>query len=193
MSRFGKARGYGRHYTDEMRSIDVRRLQREGALKPGAISNVSWTLRGGSTASIGVAAKSDHVRFIYRNSERGGPWKDVDCRVELDRTPMHFGGEQTWWRCPCCHRRVALLYVGRAMACRHCWNLAYRVEQETDENRAFRRVHRIRSRLGWSPNILNGAGDKPKGMHWRTFLRLRAEHDAHVQQVFGMLRAWLRG
>ncbi|MGH8579130.1 MAG: hypothetical protein ACREVK_03055 [Gammaproteobacteria bacterium] len=30
------------------------------------------------------------------------------------------------------------------------------------------------------PGILNGNGWKPKGMHWRTFERLTAEHDAFV-------------
>jgi hypothetical protein len=28
---------------------------------------------------------------------------------------------------------------------------------------------------------LNGNGSKPKGMHWRTYLRLRSYHDALVQ------------
>jgi hypothetical protein len=32
--------------------------------------------------------------------------------------------------------------------------------------------------LGWQAGIANPKGDKPKGMHWRTFERLKAEHDA---------------
>jgi hypothetical protein len=41
----------------------------------------------------------------------------------------------------------------------------------------MRRADTIRRRLGWEPGILNGDGGKPKGMHWRTFERLKAEHD----------------
>lgn len=44
-----------------------------------------------------------------------------------------------------------------------------------------RRADKIRQRLGWEPGILNGDGDKPKGMHWHTFERLQEEHDAYVE------------
>lgn len=48
----------------------------------------------------------------------------------------------------------------------------------TPSNRATRRADRLRERLGWEPGILNGTGDKPKGMHWRTSERLKASHNA---------------
>lgn len=43
-------------------------------------------------------------------------------------------------------------------------------------------------RLGWESGIPNGNGDKPKGMHWRTFERLQSTHDAQsiYQAVAGM-------
>ncbi len=48
---------------------------------------------------------------------------------------------------------------------------------------------RIREKLAWEPGILNGNGWKPKGMHWRTFERLTAEHDAFVQiSLAGMVQ-----
>jgi hypothetical protein len=37
--------------------------------------------------------------------------------------------------------------------------------------------------LGWKPGILNGDGDKPKGMHWRTFERMGSSHDVHVHRA----------
>ncbi len=196
MGGFGSGRRWGdggKRCTDDMRSIDVRRLRRDGLLKPGTAFGWNWTRRGEIVASINVAAMVDRVRFTYRNSERGGPWVDVNCDAVLDCTPMHFGGVQTWWRCPCCHRRVALLYVGRRMACRRCWNLAYRCERESEQDRTIRRAERIRERLGWEPGILNGIGwEKPKGMHWRTFERLRIEHDAHAGRALAMMERWMR-
>ena len=73
-----------------------------------------------------------------------------------------------------------ILYIGKAPACRHCYRLAYRSERETLDDRATRQSDKLRDRLGWIPGILHGNGPKPKGMHWRTFERLQARHDAYV-------------
>ncbi len=88
-----------------------------------------------------------------------------------------------------CGRRVALLYLGGSgiFACRHCCQLAYACQRESADDRATRRADKIRERLGWEPGILNGEGWKPTGMHWRTFDRLKAQHDAFV----GVSLAWM--
>lgn len=39
---------------------------------------------------------------------------------------------------------------------------------------------RLRDKLGWGPGIMNVDRSKPKGMHWRTFVWLKAEHDALI-------------
>jgi hypothetical protein len=69
-------------------------------------------------------------------------------------------------------------FGGSIFACRHCHKLAYQCQRETDDDRAMRRADTIRRRLGWEAGIANPEGDKPKGMHWRTFERLKAEHVA---------------
>lgn len=113
--------------------------------------------------------------------------------VRLDWTNCTLGGRRAWLLCPArgCGRRVALLYIGGAgiFACRHCYKLAYASQRERPDDRAARRADRIRDRLGWGAGILNGEGDKTKGMHWRTFERLVAQHDAHVEAALaGMVR-----
>ena len=72
-------------------------------------------------------------------------------------------------------------------ACRTCYGLAYVVQRETAGDRAIRRADAIRDRLKWEPGILNPDGWKPKGMHWRTFWRLKDEHD---RLKGGVLGAW---
>jgi hypothetical protein len=54
--------------------------------------------------------------------------------------------------------------------------------------------------MGRELGILNGSGWKPKGMHWKTFERLKAEHDALVEialagmaRRLGLLQARLDG
>ena len=142
-----------------------------------------WTRNGEIIASIGMSVQADHVAFTYRHRAAGGPWQDVYCTAWLDRTPCTYGGTRAWWLCPTCGRRVAILYIGKTPACRHCYRLAYRSERETTSDRATRQINKLRDRLDWEPGFLNGNGPKPKGMHWRTFRRLQSRHDAYMQQT----------
>ena len=59
--------------------------------------------------------------------------------------------------------------------------LAYPSQRETWDDRAARRADRIREKLKWQPGILKPNGWIPKGMHWSTFERLTAQHQAFVQ------------
>jgi hypothetical protein len=45
--------------------------------------------------------------------------------------------------------------------------------------------------MGWVPGILNYDGPKPKGMHWNTFAKLSARHDAFSQISLSGLEARL--
>ncbi|MGR3291959.1 MAG: hypothetical protein ACU0C9_12300, partial [Paracoccaceae bacterium] len=77
----------------------------------------------------------------------------------------------------------------------HCHRLAYPSQRECASDRATRRADNIREKLGWPGGIIEGSGwGKPKGMHWRTYERLCAEHDdfsdiavAGFVQRFGVL------
>ena len=180
MGGFGSGRQGGKDCTGDMRPVDVRHLQRDGSLKPGQSYGLQWKRGGNVVASINLAVQADYVRFTYRHSRHGGEWQDVQAVAYLDRMPCRFGGSRAWWLCPCCGRRVAILYIGKTPACRHCYRLAYRSEREDAGDRASRQADKLRDRLGWEPGILNGNGGKPKGMHWRTFERLQAQHDAYA-------------
>ncbi len=169
--------------TSDYRSIDVRRWQRDGLLVPHQSFSWQWSRDGKTVASIDVRTEPGRVILTYRHRSRGEDWTDKSYPVYLEWTPCNFGGERAWFRCPAmgCGRRVAILYAGDIFACRRCYQLAYSSQREAVHDRAARRADKIRDRLGWEPGILNGNGWKPKGMHWRTFERLTAQHDAFVQ------------
>jgi hypothetical protein len=77
-----------------------------------------------------------------------------------------------------CGRRVAIIYSsGDVFACRQCCGLAYASQQEPVRERGISTARKIRMRLGGAPNITRPFPDKPKGMHWRTYDRLRRVHD----------------
>jgi len=177
--------------TDDYRSIDVRRWRRDGLLDSHQSFGWQWSRHGEVVASIQVRTEPGRVILTYRHRSGGSDWQDESYAVYLDWTACHLGGQRPWFLCPgrCCGRRVAILYGGAIFACRHCYRLAYPSQRETDDDRAARRADRIRERLGWEPGILNGSGLKPKGMHWRTFEKLTAEHDAFVEEsLAGMAR-----
>ncbi len=175
----------GRDTTSDLRSLDVRRLQRDGLLSPGQAFVWSWHRNDKRMASISIRTEANRVTLDYRHQSRGGPWQSMNYPVWLSWTDCTYGGQRAWFLCPAnsCGRRVALLYIGSSgiFACRHCYRLAYDSQRETADDRALRRANTIRRRLGWEPGILNGNGWKPKGMHWRTFERLKAEHDAFAR------------
>lgn len=185
MGGFGSGRGTrynAADCTDDFRRLDVRRWQRDGFLTVGHAFGWTWTRDGEAIASIQVKANTDRVVLNYRHRSGGGEWKSEEYPVLLDWTACSYGGQRAWFLCPAqgCGRRVAILYGGGVFACRHCYRLAYASQRETDYDRAARRADKIRERLDWEPGILNGQGIKPKGMHWRTFERMAAEHEVFV-------------
>jgi hypothetical protein len=76
---------------------------------------------------------------------------------------------------------VAILYGGPIFACRHCYGLVYRTQRQEDYERLDWKAEKIRARLGWRNRF---SGGKRKGMRWRTFERLVAEHDALTEEAW---------
>lgn len=205
MGGFGSGRQGGKRCTNDMLALDVRSINRAGRLTPGSWFTWQWTCNGEKTASIQLRVEADSVVLDYRNRSnhhKGGEWESMRYAVALDWTPCGFGGKRVWWRCPAvgCGRRVAVLHGGRVFACRQCNRLAYRSQREAEDDRASRRANTIRRRLGWPAGILHGNGGKPKGMHWRTYWRLYAQHNevqgealAGMTAKLGLLRERLDG
>jgi hypothetical protein len=72
-------------------------------------------------------------------------------------------------------------------ACRHCSRLAYASQQESAHERGLPKAQNIRMRLGGSANMLDDFPEKPKGMHWRKYERLRRVHDAaKARSIIGL-------
>lgn len=186
----GRSWGYGsRDSTDDYRSIDVRRWKRDGLLNPHQSFQWRWLRNDEVVGSINVRTEQCRVMLSYRQRSWGDEWQDEQYPVNLEWTDCHLGGKRPWFLCPArgCWRRVAILYGGRIFACRRCYDLSYPSQRESWGDRAARRADRIREKLDWEPGILNGEGDKPKGMHWSTFNRLTAQHEFLVQSSMGEL------
>ncbi len=193
MGGYSSGRHGGKRTTNDMLALDIRKIQRAGRLTPGQSFGWQWTRGGDQIASINMRTATDRVTLVYRSRSNGDDWQDMNYPVRLTWTACNYGGYRAWWLCPAvgCGRRVAVLYGGKVYACRHCHKLAYQTQREQAHDRASSRANTIRKRLGWDAGILNLPGGKPKGMHWRTFERLQAAHDAHTNQALAGMTAKL--
>lgn len=186
MGNFSSGRRGGKRMTTDLRTLDVRQVQREGGLEPGETFGCTWRRGGEVIASVDLKAQTDRVMLDYQRKVNG-EWQARHCPVEIAWTACHYGGQRAWWLCPGagCGRRVALLYAGLRFECRHCHDLAYKSQRQAPDERAYKRADALRARLGWGPGVIHGPEGKPKGMHWRTFGRLHARYDASVLVALG--------
>jgi hypothetical protein len=179
--------------TDECRSLDVRRLHREGLLRSGNRFSWRWSCAGREVASIRAFVYEDKLCLHYR-SKSGGEWVDVKEPVPLEWTPCNFGGERPWFVCPGvgCGRRVAILYgPGKYFLCRHCYDLRYESQRKDKQDRALRRAQKIRMRLGGTANMLELFPERPKGVHHDTYMKLFWEHHEAEREHLVGAQEWL--
>jgi hypothetical protein len=67
--------------------------------------------------------------------------------------------------------------------------LAYASQQEASRNRGLGKAQKVQMRLGGSPDMSKAFPDKPRGMHWRTYERLRFAHDiAKARSILGLMK-----
>lgn len=169
-SRFGAGRPGWKRKAEVSLALDVRQLARKGRLKPGCFS-WSWTYThtGESAGSVNVrvTGSPEQVILSYQWTPSGGEPRTMECALPIERTNCNYGGTRPWFLCPKCQRRCAVVYFGGgSYACRRCNQIAYYSQSEDLMDRAFRKKRKLEARLvdGWG---------KPKGMHWRTYERLR--------------------
>jgi hypothetical protein len=165
--------------------IDIGLWHREGRLRPGQSFPNAWTCDGEPVGSITVAVEPRAVVLSFQvHNQLTDERAPVEQRVPVEWTRCHFGGGRPWFRCTAsseghyCGRRVCKLYfLSSIFACRHCYGLSYATQLEPLRLRGLARARKIRMRLGGGPNMFDPFPSKPKGMHWRTYKRLRHLHD----------------
>lgn len=177
--------------TQQCLSLDIRLLQKAGALEVGAILPWAWYHNGEMYAARLTVGTSHGIqlRGIEELLDRpGGPARRW---IAITRTPCNLGGERAWWRCSQCDRRIAIVYEDEgSWACRHCLRLTYASQSERPTNRAHRQANKIRRRLGWKVGIAYPNGGRPKGMHVRTFEHWVEKHERYAEIARADLLAW---
>ena len=115
------------------------------------MGSLSWSCGSEQTGSIRYRIEADRMILNYRHRPHGGEWEPVEQVISFDRTSCNYGGHRTWFLCPRCWKRVAVLYgAGKYFLCRHCYDLAYGSQQESPPFRLLRKAQKIRACLGGS-------------------------------------------
>ena len=173
----GRRNQNGKKLTVSYNSLDIRLLQRKGLLAAGSSTYLSLSGVNRKVGLFEVTSESNRMTLRYSHRLENGNLKLEDYPISIEWTPCNYGGMRAWFRCPAlgCNRRVAILYGGEHFACRHCHQLAYPCQRDSGNDGTFRQVRKMRSRLGWGRGIISGCGERPKGMHWSTYLRLFEE------------------
>jgi hypothetical protein len=172
--------------TDAYPALDIRALKQAGWLSRSPHKRrthpMVWT-REATLVAIGmlvVLGRPNRSPFKLRlcfgaADENGEPYTASD-DIRLAYTPCRYGGCRAWFRCPLCEERKAVLWLaGGLISCRRCQNLVYSSTREGALDRACRRAHRARARLGAGHGSPVVCPPKPNGMHWLTYLRYREQ------------------
>jgi hypothetical protein len=133
-------------------------------LHQGIVLNFSRASQSDKCGLIGLRVETDRLVLIYRNRQNGGQWEQIKDEIFFTL-------------CPGCNQRVAIIYGGKYYRCRHCHNLTYSSQQESESDRLMRKARKIRSQLGASKNLSVPILFKPKNIHQKTFDRLRKTAD----------------
>ncbi len=163
MGGFGSGRSGWRPVAEHLHSIDVNKFNREGILQHWRGTWAWWDSDGERTGSVSLNIGFDQIHATGTLSDE--PW---DQTITLSWTPCNFGGSRPWFNCPSwrCNRRVGKLYIGGSgFACRTCYRLVHASTREDAVGRIWRKKGKLEARLGED-------GEKPKGMHWRTYERI---------------------
>jgi len=160
-----------RQCLDDQLPVDVRALARIGALAAGQLTEWRWPAGQEPCAGVALGCES-HLELRLGDQPQ--------CRLVMLRivcTPCTFGGVRQWFLCPQCGGRCAVLYAAAGFRCRRCLALPYRSQRQRQRGRALLRANKIRGRMGWPPGLFAPDGQRPKGMHERTFARRRETLD----------------
>jgi len=176
---------------EEYRQIDLAWLRRHGMLELGRISTIDWSRDGRPTGNMGILSLPGAIQLVYRVRDTGEEWQDVSERIPLAETDTAFGGRRQWFQCPTCRRRCRVLYCRRLFRCRICHGLSYASQFETPHFRVLSRAQKLRKRLGGSSDVSEAFPPKPRGMHWRTYERLRDIHDDLQERWAAGMMTWM--
>jgi hypothetical protein len=148
-------------------SLDVRELRRRRILGD------EWVKIGPSLRWLRIACmRVARYRIIIQLWKQATPQN-----IPVSWTKCHLGGLRPWMHCPYCEKRVAKLYRGLGgYFCRACiGNPIYASQSKSAQGRRHFHACKLRLHLNGEASLTAPFPERPRGMHRRTYERLRQE------------------
>jgi len=162
-------------------ALDVRELHRSGVLQDSWVTyrpSLRWP----------CVTKITAARYVILLELR---MRSTPQHIRVSWTRCHFGGTRPWMHCPFCKRRVAKLFMGLGgYYCRPCvGNPIYASQTKSAQSRRHYRACKLRLRLGGDASPAKPFPERPRGMHRKTFARLRRKSEELEADISPRLRA----
>jgi hypothetical protein len=147
-------------------SLDVRELKRFGLLQDDRMS-LNAPFRWPQVRRIVSSRYWLEVEFSDRLTMQ---------QIRVSWTRCNLGGWRPWMHCSYCETRVAKLLKGfGGYCCRSCiGNPLYASQAKSAHGRRHFGICKIRLQLGGYASLTEPFPDRPRGMHRKTYQRLKA-------------------
>ena len=117
--------------------------------------------------------------------------QEIAQNVRVSWTRCHIGGWRPWLHCPYCDKRVAKLLKGLGgYSCRACiGNPRYASQTKSRHGRKHFELCKIRLQLNGEASPLKPFPERPRGMHRKRYLRMKARALELEQDLPAKLRS----
>ncbi|MCP4570634.1 MAG: hypothetical protein GY841_23865 [FCB group bacterium] len=148
---------------EECLNLNINNLNRDSkgqtCLKPGLSGTIDW--KDGKNR-IGVTTyHNNETGLLFLRLDFTNKGENIRQEVPITLTGMPTGGKRPWFICSVnrdgvfCGRRVGKLFLpsyGKLFACRHCYDLAYKSQQEwiNPRSKALFKSIQMLGALEWS-------------------------------------------
>lgn len=156
---------------DEFFKIDLASFERDW-FASNHEGKIVWSRAGRNTGTIGFRLQQDCMELRYTYGQ-GTDRKEIRERVDFTFTAPKFGGQRRWFICPECENRCRTLFGGRYFRCRKCRRATYPSQYNQLRLPGLSSIENARKSLNGDTGIFDPFPEKPKGMHWRTYRRLK--------------------
>ena len=158
-------------FCEEVPSVSVSSLAKRGLLNAAGVIHARQYSR--PTRQLFANGWGAHVTLGFLHGSKAEPQA-----INLDYTPITYGGQRPWFLCPTCNRRCVILYHAGAFACRICLGLVYQVHYLCPEEKTQKRIGRLRRKLGADEFSDSPVPERKKYRHHAVHEKLLSDLDA---------------